>query len=251
MHSCTPITRPVSVHTLDAHPHWLWQFLFPHIFKVVATAERCKHASFDTRENMWWNLGMGGDITCTEGVATMDNNSELFFAIYLKALPAAFLWGAGTAMGEIPPYMTAYTAKACGEEDDELAEMEDLHAQDTGELTKHDPVTATKIWMIRFMKHWGMMGVFLMSAWPNALFDLCGICCGCFLMPFWHFFAACFAGKACVKAPIQCAVVRACSASRLSATPLTAGCVTVGHCSWWCSSWNTTAKSPSKRYANS
>ncbi|KAF4650024.1 Vacuolar membrane protease, partial [Perkinsus olseni] len=42
-------------------------------------------------------------------------------------------------------------------------------------------------------------GVLLMSAWPNAMFDLCGLCCGHFLMPFWTFFSAVFLGKAVIK----------------------------------------------------
>ena len=45
----------------------------------------------------------------------------------------------------------------------------------------------------------GFWGIFLLAAWPNALFDLCGICCGHFLMPFWEFFGATFCGKALVK----------------------------------------------------
>ena len=51
----------------------------------------------------------------------------------------------------------------------------------------------------------GFWGIFLLAAWPNALFDLCGICCGHFLMPFWQFFGATLAGKAIVKArPPNC-----------------------------------------------
>ena len=45
----------------------------------------------------------------------------------------------------------------------------------------------------------GFWGIFLLAAWPNALFDLCGICCGHFLMPFWVFFGATFCGKALAK----------------------------------------------------
>ena len=48
----------------------------------------------------------------------------------------------------------------------------------------------------------GFWGIFLLAAWPNALFDLCGICCGHFLTPFWVFFGATFCGKALVK--VQC-----------------------------------------------
>lgn len=38
-----------------------------------------------------------------------------------------------------------------------------------------------------------------MAAWPNAAFDLCGICCGHFLMPFWEFFLATWIGKGLIK----------------------------------------------------
>lgn len=45
----------------------------------------------------------------------------------------------------------------------------------------------------------GFVGILLLAAWPNAAFDLCGICCGHFLMPFWDFFGATFIGKALLK----------------------------------------------------
>ena len=38
---------------------------------------------------------------------------------------------------------------------------------------------------------------------PNPLFDLAGITCGHFLVPFWTFFGATILGKAVVKMHIQ------------------------------------------------
>jgi len=38
---------------------------------------------------------------------------------------------------------------------------------------------------------------------PNPLFDLAGIMCGQFLVPFWKFFLATLLGKALIKAHIQ------------------------------------------------
>jgi hypothetical protein len=38
---------------------------------------------------------------------------------------------------------------------------------------------------------------------PNPLFDLAGIMCGQFGVPFWKFFAATLIGKAIVKTHIQ------------------------------------------------
>ncbi|TEB19749.1 hypothetical protein C9890_0169 [Perkinsus sp. BL_2016] len=58
-------------------------------------------------------------------------------------------------------------------------------------------------WMVTFLERHGFWGVFLMAAWPNAMFDLCGLCCGHFLMPFWTFFGAVVLGKAVVKASGQ------------------------------------------------
>jgi membrane protein YqaA with SNARE-associated domain len=186
-------------------------FLFPHIFKVTWTAEMvCGHADIDTRENMWGRLPNADWFTCLSDPVEGDGSAaDVFIGVYWKCLPAAFLWGAGTAMGEVPPYWTAFAAKMSGEVDeddaDDIDEVEQLANTADGEAV--DPITATKIWMIKFMKRWGFWGVFIMSAWPNALFDLCGICCGSCLMPFWHFFSACFLGKACVKAPAQLLVL--------------------------------------------
>ena len=38
---------------------------------------------------------------------------------------------------------------------------------------------------------------------PNPLFDLAGITCGHFLVPFWTFFGATIIGKAVIKMHIQ------------------------------------------------
>jgi len=49
----------------------------------------------------------------------------------------------------------------------------------------------------------GFFGVLMMASWPNLAFDLCGICCGHFQMPFWTFFGATFIGKAVVRNTYQ------------------------------------------------
>ena len=41
---------------------------------------------------------------------------------------------------------------------------------------------------------------------PNPLFDLAGITCGHFLVPFWTFFGATLIGKAIIKMHIQVCV---------------------------------------------
>jgi len=60
-------------------------------------------------------------------------------------------------------------------------------------------INRLKLWMIWFLRTHGFLGVLLMASYPNIAFDLCGICCGHFLMPFWTFFGATFLGKAIIR----------------------------------------------------
>jgi uncharacterized membrane protein YdjX (TVP38/TMEM64 family) len=62
-------------------------------------------------------------------------------------------------------------------------------------------------WMVGFLEKNGFIGVFLMACWPNAAFDLCGICCGHFQMKFSTFFSATLLGKGFVLRPVQAAIL--------------------------------------------
>jgi hypothetical protein len=57
--------------------------------------------------------------------------------------------------------------------------------------------------MMRLIRERGFWGILALASWPNAAFDLCGICCGAFLMPFWQFFGATLIGKGLVKVNAQ------------------------------------------------
>lgn len=168
-------------------------FLFPHILKTTLFAEGCGHLNFDSRVNMWQaSLTNSAEFHCgaTPGLPVTYGN------LFCKLIWCGVLWGGGTAAGEIPPYFVSYTAAKLGKKSNE--ELDEL------ELS-NDVMTQMKRSMIAILQRFGFWGVFVLSAWPNAAFDLCGICCGHFLMPFWTFFGGCFAGKALVKAPGQVA----------------------------------------------
>eukprot|EP00123_Amoebidium_parasiticum_P015743 comp23128_c0_seq1/m.37288 comp23128_c0_seq1/g.37288 ORF comp23128_c0_seq1/g.37288 comp23128_c0_seq1/m.37288 type:complete len:421 (-) comp23128_c0_seq1:433-1695(-) len=165
-------------------------FLFPHIFKVASAAAECKSTRFDTRLDVWFEPDP------FECPASGPDNTNHFRQIFFKVFPACFLWGMGTALGEIPPYAVSRAARIAGEVDEEYEEM-------TQAVSKWNMVNRMKIWMIQFLQNHGFWGVLLMSAWPNMAFDLCGICCGHFLMPFWTFFGATLIGKAVIKVNMQ------------------------------------------------
>ena len=64
-------------------------------------------------------------------------------------------------------------------------------------------VDRVKASMMSTIERYGFWAVLWLSSWPNALFDVCGVCCGHFLMPFWTFFIATALGKGVIKVFMQ------------------------------------------------
>jgi len=105
-----------------------------------------------------------------------------FLGKMLKVLPAAIVWGVGTALGELPPYFVTRAAKRAGNRAGEFEEeLEDAEG-------KTDFVSRLKMLTIDFTKKHGFVGVYLLASWPNAAFDMCGMACGwldCLSGPSW------------------------------------------------------------------
>jgi vacuole membrane protein 1 len=180
-------------------------FLFPHMLKVCLAAERCGNLNFDVRKDTWWQSeGFHcGDITATD--------SSIGFAdIFHKVIGTAVLWGLGTALGEIPPYAISYHAAKAGRRSEEMEALlgggnynGGMNAADgskrRGLHVIDNIMQRMKNWMLTFIQNHGFWGILLLAAYPNAAFDLCGICCGTFQMPFWEFFGATALGKGVIK----------------------------------------------------
>ena len=60
------------------------------------------------------------------------SNSASWLNVWLAVLPAAVLWGGGTAAGEIPPYWISFLAAKAGKENEELLELE---SESTSKMT--------------------------------------------------------------------------------------------------------------------
>lgn len=174
-------------------------FLFPHILKTCLVAQSCKTVDFDSASDMWFrsppNL-----FQCPDEV-TADNTPVTFWAMWSKIILVCFLQSAGTAIGEIPPYwMTRAAHLAALEAGSSRSEEmpEELEAN-----SKFSIVNRGKEMLVWILQKHGFLGVLLMASYPNIAFDLCGICCGHFLMPFWTFFIATFLGKAIIRNSYQ------------------------------------------------
>eukprot|EP00300_Choanocystis_sp_HF-7_P006015 c14430_g1_i1.p1 GENE.c14430_g1_i1~~c14430_g1_i1.p1 ORF type:complete len:332 (+),score=53.48 c14430_g1_i1:345-1340(+) len=161
-------------------------FLFPHIAEVCLAASACE------------SLDFGPDFTCTHELPGQ-GRPVTFWGLFLIVFWPCFLWGSGTAIGEIPPYAIARAARLSGDD----SELQELQEDSSDKSLKGRLMNFTKRWMFSSLHRYGFWAILAFSAWPNMAFDLCGLACGHFLIPFWVFFGAVFLGKAIIKVNLQ------------------------------------------------
>jgi vacuole membrane protein 1 len=204
-------------------------FLFPHWLKVVLAYERCGHLHFDVRTDSWLAPH------APHCHPTLASPPVPFLGLFSKAIGAGIIWGAGTAIGEVPPYLFAFAAtQSADDKSPESSEVDALPssrgqgASSLGEGGGGDrrgdrlgkPPVATRLadaagqWLVGFVERWGFLAVLALASWPNALFDFCGLACGRLRMPFWTFFAATLLGKGIFKVSMQCVVLLALFSAR-------------------------------------
>ncbi|CAN6453681.1 unnamed protein product [Victoria cruziana] len=113
----------------------------------------------------------------------------------------AILWGIGTALGELPPYFISRAARISGSRLEDMEEWDPSSRQSGGLLS--GLVRKTKRWLLSHSQHLNFLTILGLASVPNPLFDLAGIMCGQFAIPFWEFFLATLFGKALIKTHIQ------------------------------------------------
>uniref|UniRef100_A0A8C6J7Z9 Vacuole membrane protein 1 n=1 Tax=Melopsittacus undulatus TaxID=13146 RepID=A0A8C6J7Z9_MELUD len=173
--------------------HTFLLYLGPHIASVTLAAYECNSVNFP--EPPYPDQIICPDEETTEGSISL-------WAIISKVRLEACMWGAGTAIGELPPYFMARAARLSGAEpdDEEYQEFEEMleHAE-----TAQDFASRAKLAVQNLVQKVGFFGILACASIPNPLFDLAGITCGHFLVPFWTFFGATLIGKAVIKMHIQ------------------------------------------------
>ncbi|XP_065055314.1 vacuole membrane protein 1-like isoform X2 [Rhopilema esculentum] len=170
--------------------HTFLLYLGPHIAQVTLAAWECGSLNFP--EPPYPN-----EIICpSNGVASTVN----IFTIMSKVRLEAVMWGAGTALGELPPYFMAKAARLSGTEvdDEELEKLEEIISSEGKDI-----FTRIKRFVPALVEKVGFFGILACASIPNPLFDLAGITCGHCLVPFWTFFGATLIGKAIIKMHIQ------------------------------------------------
>ncbi|CAG8461410.1 8450_t:CDS:2 [Ambispora leptoticha] len=174
--------------------HTFVLFLGPYIAEVTWVAYECGNLDFETR---------GPDrFRCNP--TNVGSISVSLFSIFRQVQWESFFWGLGTAIGELPPYFVARAAALSGSRSEELATIDMLMEQSPDKISFKARIL---LYINRMMQRLGFWGIFLFASIPNPLFDLAGIMCGQFLVPFSTFFGATFLGKAVVKSSIQTTIV--------------------------------------------
>jgi len=101
-------------------------FLFPHICAVVRTAENNNKVNFDPTYDSWSippKLAQAFkplELSPSQSKALPE---PTFWSLYLSLLYPVIVWGVGTALGELPPYLVAYGHAKAGEADEEYEEI--------------------------------------------------------------------------------------------------------------------------------
>jgi len=173
--------------------HTFLIYLGPHIAQVTLAAYECGTTDFPSPP-------YPDSIICPD--STRLSATMTIWNIMSKVRIESFCWGVGTALGELPPYFMARAHRLSGydPDDDEEDEFLELHQRDPDSLNTFDRV---KLGIERLVERVGFFGILACASIPNPLFDLAGITCGHFLVPFWTFFGATVIGKAVIKMHIQ------------------------------------------------
>ncbi|XP_046876013.1 vacuole membrane protein 1-like isoform X2 [Hypomesus transpacificus] len=182
--------------------HTFLLYLGPHIASVTLAAYECGSVDFPEPpypEQIVCPLQAGAQ---EEAGAVAVQGGITLWTILSKVRLEACMWGAGTAIGELPPYFMARAARLSGAEpdDEDYEEFEEMLEQAE---TAQDFATKAKLTVQTMIQRVGFFGILACASIPNPLFDLAGITCGHFLVPFWTFFGATLIGKAIIKMHIQ------------------------------------------------
>lgn len=188
--------------------HTFVLYLGPHIALFTIKSMQCgrtdiKSAPYDTVQFKTGPSWLGRD--CAEFGPPLFQYSHGVRVPLSSILPQvqleAILWGLGTALGELPPYFISRAASLSGGKVHEIEELDASAIKDEGFISAC--INQIKRWLLSHAQYLNFVTVLLLASVPNPLFDLAGIMCGQFQIPFWEFFLATLIGKAIIKTHMQ------------------------------------------------
>ncbi|CAK9329084.1 unnamed protein product [Citrullus colocynthis] len=184
--------------------HTFVLYLGPHIGFFTIKAVQCgrvdlKSATYDTIQLKRGPSWLEKD--CSEFGPPVFTSRVPLSSILPMVQVEAILWGIGTALGELPPYFISRAARLSGGRSEAMEELDASSRESSGFIPTY--LNRGKRWFLSHAQHLNFLTILLLASVPNPLFDLAGIMCGQFGIPFWEFFFATLVGKAIIKTHIQ------------------------------------------------
>lgn len=133
--------------------HTFVLYLAPHIAKVTMAANECSY--FPIMNPSRWNFKDFKECSSAKD----EQNFNSIFTIFLNVQIEAFMWGLGTAIGELPPYFMALGASKSGKNNEELQELEEIERKK--ELTIMERL---KIFLFDHLQKHGFITVLLCAS---------------------------------------------------------------------------------------
>ncbi|XWS57534.1 hypothetical protein CRYUN_Cryun09bG0182700 [Craigia yunnanensis] len=188
--------------------HTFVLYLGPHIAFFTIKAVQCsrvdlKSALYDTIQlntgPSWLNKNCSeyGPPLFPSGHGSRVPLGSILPQVQLEAI----LWGIGTALGELPPYFISRAAHISVSKLDIMNDFNSSSMEDGSNTANH--LQQIKYWLLSHSQYLNFFTILVLASVPNPLFDLAGIMCGQFGIPFWKFFLATLLGKAIIKTHIQ------------------------------------------------
>ncbi|KAH9605614.1 hypothetical protein KSS87_018749, partial [Heliosperma pusillum] len=188
--------------------HTFVLYLGPHIALFTIKAMQCGRVDLKTAPYDTIQLKRGPswlDKDCSEFGPSLYNSSHGSRVPLSSILPQvqleAILWGIGTALGELPPYFISRAASLSGSKLDPVEDLDASSSKNSGAIGRR--LKKMETWLLSHSQYLNFWAILLLASIPNPLFDLAGIMCGQFGIPFWQFFLATLFGKAIIKTHIQ------------------------------------------------
>ncbi|KAL0550919.1 hypothetical protein IC582_009986 [Cucumis melo] len=184
--------------------HTFVLYLGPHIGFFTIKAVQCgrvdlKSATYDTIQLKRGPSWLEKD--CSEFGPPLFTSRVPLSSVLPMVQVEAILWGIGTALGELPPYFISRAARLSGARSEAMEELDASSRESNGFIPTY--LNRMKRWFLSHAQHLNFLTILLLASVPNPLFDLAGIMCGQFGIPFWEFFFATLVGKAIIKTHIQ------------------------------------------------
>jgi membrane protein YqaA with SNARE-associated domain len=136
---------------------------------------------------------------CSNSVLTDNDIYSIIWTSYLQCIVFVLIWGIGTAFGEAPPYLIAYNIDT--KDSKSKQKLFKMFGDSQDKVKRYIDNT---IYYLKNYSFWTIVGL---SAWPNAMFDMCGVAAGLVKLDFWSFIIPTVVGKAFIKNPVQLGVI--------------------------------------------